>query len=275
MAMSVPQPLPRRFVAARWSPLVGRAAELRSLEAVWAEVEAGGAQAVLIGGEPGAGKTRLAAEIAGVLSDNGVTVLVAAATKDAGVPYQPFVEILDRLFEAGEPAAISELVAGAPFDLGRLSARAARHLPAGAVDGSSDLRLDLFDAFAALLRGLSRSGPVVVVLDDLHWATMPTVALFEHLVHSCTDTQSLFVATFRTTAPDRSWELSERLANLYRLDGVHRIDLTGLDTEAIAAFVGEQGGASASAARGDRMPHAGRRHRRFRVFTGAAAGAKT
>lgn len=237
-----PVPLPGRFAAARRSRLVGRRYELEALERAWSRVEAGDGQVVLIGGEPGAGKTRLAAEVAGALHDHGVTVLVGSASKDAGVPYQPFVEILDHLFEHGEPAAVAELLAGAPFDLGRLSAQAARHLPPAAEETAGDIRGDLFDALALLFRRLSEERPLAVVIDDLHWATLPTVALLAHLANACVDARTLLVASFRTTAPDRSPELSERLADLHRLGGVHRLDLGGLDTDAIAEFVSERQG---------------------------------
>jgi predicted ATPase len=100
MAPWIPVALPPRFVAARRTRLVGRRYELGVLETVWERVCHGAGQVLLVGGEPGAGKTRLAAEAAGVLHEQGVAVLVGTATKDAGVPYQPFVELLDHLFLA-------------------------------------------------------------------------------------------------------------------------------------------------------------------------------
>jgi len=88
-----------------------------------------------------------------------------------------------------------------------------------------------------------------VIVDDLHWATLPTLALLEHLAGACVDARTLLLATLRTTVPDRSEVLSERLADLHRLDGVHRLDLGGLDTEAIAQFLVERGGIPAAGAR--------------------------
>ncbi len=259
MASSRPVPLPRRFVAARRSRLVGRRYELENLERIWSRVEGGDGQVVLLGGEPGAGKTRLAAEVAGALHEHGVTVLVGAATKDAGVPYQPFVQILDHLFEhspcctdgclSSGPEHHCPFLAGAPYDLGRLSARAAQHLPPTAHDTAGDLRGDLFDALAMLFRTLSEERALAVILDDLHWATLPTLALLEHVANAGIDTRMLLVGTFRTTAPDRSALLSERLADLHRLDGVHRLDLGGLDTDAITDFVSERGGIPKAGAR--------------------------
>ena len=243
MAPWSPVALPPRFVAARRTRLVGRRYELGVLETVWERVAQGAGQVLLVGGEPGAGKTRLAAETAGVLHEQGAAVLVGTATKDAGVPYQPFAEMLDHLFLASEPGTLD-----AAGELRLLSRHAARHLPDPA-EPVGDGRRDLFEAVAELFRSIARDQPLVVVLDDLHWAQLPTVALLEHVVHSCLDTPTLVVATFRTTAPDRSDELSARLADLHRLDGVRRLDLAGLDTEAIAEFVCEHAGVSSAAAR--------------------------
>jgi DNA-binding CsgD family transcriptional regulator/tetratricopeptide (TPR) repeat protein/energy-coupling factor transporter ATP-binding protein EcfA2 len=244
-----PVPLPGRFAAARRARLVGRRNELQVFERIWPKVEAGDGQVVLIGGEPGSGKTRLAAELAGALHDHGVTVLVGAASKDAGVPYEPFAQILDHLLEHGERRAIDELLEGAPVDLGRLSARVAPRLRAGADDTSGDIRRDLFDALAMLFRRLSQDRPLTVIVEDLHWATLPTVALLGHLASACVDARTLLVASLRTTAPDHSAELSERLAELHRLDGVHRLDLGGLDTDAIAEFVSDHAGIPLAGAR--------------------------
>lgn len=252
-------PLPRRFQVARRSRLVGRRHELTEFEHIWSRVEEGDGQVVLVGGEPGAGKTRLAVEVAGALHDHGVPVLIAAAGKDAGVPYQPVVEILDHLFEHS-PCCRDEhsperdtkdcpLLAGMPYDIGQISGQAARHRSLAVTDTSGDIRRDLFDAVAMLLRRLAEERPLAVVLDDLQWATLPTIALLKHVAGASVDSRLLLVATFRTTAPDHSAALSEQLADLHRLDGVHRLDLEGLDTTAIAEFVSEHAGISTAAAR--------------------------
>ena len=116
-------------MARRRGPLVGRAAELAAFEQAWERVESGNRQAVFIGGEPGAGKTRLAAEVAGTLADHGVAVLVGSSTADADVPYAPFAEALDRLLIATPPGSIAEPLGDAGPQLRRLSTQVDRHLP--------------------------------------------------------------------------------------------------------------------------------------------------
>lgn len=208
-------------------------------------------QVLLLGGEPGAGKTRLAAEAACALHEQGVAVLVGTATRDAGVPYQPFVEMLDHPFRASEPGTLTEPIADGATELRRLSRYVDRHVPGSAApaEPAGDGRRDLLEAVAGLSRRLAADRPLALVLDDLHWAQLPTIVLLEHVVHACLDTPTLVLGAFRTTAPDRSDELSARLADLHRLDCVRRLDLGGLDTEAIAEFVHQHTGVSPARAR--------------------------
>ncbi|MGO9152452.1 helix-turn-helix transcriptional regulator [Mycobacterium sp.] len=238
MALWVPPPLPAELTARRRGPLVGRAAELAAFEQAWERVEGGNRQAVFIGGEPGAGKTRLAAEVAATLADHGVAVLVGSSTADADVPYAPFAEALDRLLMAGPPGSMADPLANGAPQLRRLTTQVDRHLPAPVpAQDVGTARQALFDAVTGFLRRLAIDRPIALILDDLHWAQLPTLAMLEHALIGCADVRMLVVATFRTTPPDRSDELSTRLAELHRFDGVRRLDLAGLDTEAIAEFV--------------------------------------
>jgi DNA-binding CsgD family transcriptional regulator/tetratricopeptide (TPR) repeat protein len=227
-------------------PLVGRLAELQTFESLWVDVEEARRQVVFVGGEPGAGKTRLAAEVAGALHDDDVAVLVGTSTADGGVPYQPFAEMLDHLFSSAPEGTFHVMLDDdSRRELARLSTYVPRHGGSGSSDEAApagDVRRELFDAVARLFRRLAEDRPVALILDDLHWAQLPTVALLEHVVHSCPDVRMLVVATFRTTAPDRSDEISARVAELHRLDGVRRLDLSGLDAGAIAEYVSIRGG---------------------------------
>ncbi|OBI80823.1 ATP-binding protein, partial [Mycobacterium asiaticum] len=236
----VPPPLPAELTARRGGPLVGRAAELGAFEQAWERVEGGKRQAVFVGGEPGAGKTRLAAEVAARLADHDVAVLVGSSTADADVPYAPFAEALDRLLVANPSGALADALADAGPQLRRLTTEVDRHLPdAGSVEEVNELRRALFDAVTGFLRRLAADRPIALIFEDMHWAQVPTLAMLEHVLIGCVDVCMLVVATFRTTEPDRSEELATRMAELHRFDGVRRLDLGGLDTEAIAEFVGQ------------------------------------
>jgi len=230
---------------------VGRRLELETLERLWAEVVQGRRQVLFVGGEPGAGKTRLIAEVAGALHDNDVTVLVGTSSPDAGIPYQPFAEMLDHLFATTEAGALAHLVERGVPELQRLSSEVVRHSPDLEQDGAEagEVRRDLFDAVARLFRRLSEERPLALILDDLNWAQLPTLALLEHVVQACPEARLLVLAAFRTTAPDRSDEVATQVAELHRLEGVRRLDLSGLDTDAIAEYVSLRSGLPLRAAR--------------------------
>ncbi len=217
---------------------MGRSSELAVFEQAWERVVEGNRQVVFVGGEPGAGKSRLLAEVAGTLVEHDVAVLVGSSIAEAGVPYEPFTQLLDRLLSAGQAGCLAEPLADAGPQLRRLSARVDRHLPA--TDAPADaggVRRVLFDALTGFLRRLAADRPIALILEDLHWAQLPTLAMLEHVLVGCADVRMLVVATFRTTEPDRSNELISRLAEMHRFDGVRRVDLEGLDTEAITEFV--------------------------------------
>ncbi len=206
---------------------------------------------MFVGGEPGAGKTRLMAEVATALVHNNVTVLVGTSSLEAGIPYEPFAEMLDHLFGTAEEGTLADLVDEGGPELRRLSPLVVRHRPDIAEGGpeAGEVRRDLFDAVARLFRKLAEERPLALILDDLHWAQLPSLALLEHVVETCPQTRLLVLATFRTTAPDRSDEVAAWVAELHRLDGVRRLDLSGLDTDAIAEYVSLRSGLPLNAAR--------------------------
>ncbi|MHA7652203.1 ATP-binding protein [Mycobacterium sp. ML4] len=250
MAQWVPPPLPAELVGRRRGSFVGRTAELAVFEQAWERVGNGSRQVVFIGGEPGAGKSRLVAEVAGRLAEHGVAVLVGNSTAEAGVPYEPFADALERLLSAGPAGCLTELLAEAGPQLTRLSAQVHRHLAdTDTAAEAGNARRVLFDALTGFFKRLAADRPIALILEDLHWAQLPTLAMLEHVLAGCADIRMLVVATFRTTAPDRSDELVSRMAEMHRFDGVRRLDLAGLDTEAIAEFVRRTQQVSDSASR--------------------------
>lgn len=237
-------PLPSRVASARDVPLVGRRRELTTLEHVWAEVERGRRQLVFVGGEPGAGKSRLVAEVAGALHDEGVAVLVGTSAQETGVPYQPFAELLDQLFESCPGGSLDALLDDHSDQLSRLSTKVVRHLPdlQERAAGTEEQRRDLFEAVSGLLARLAEQRPLALVLEDLHWSQLPTLALLEHVVRASADVRLMMLVTLRTNLPDRSDELAVRVADLHRLEGVRRLDLGGLDTQEVIQYLVLHGG---------------------------------
>lgn len=214
-------------------------------------MEKGIRQVVLIGGEPGSGKSRLVNEVARALHDDDVTVLVGTCGVEAGVPYQPFAEMLDHLFSTAPAGSLAGLLGDSAGELHRLSREVVRHDPGVATErtGPGEGRRELFEAVDHFFQGMATDRRLALIIEDLHWAQAPTLALLEHFLQTCTSGRLLVMATFRTTAPDRSEEVAARVAELHRLEGVRRLDLSGLDTEAIAELVMIKTGLPSTAAR--------------------------
>ena len=244
-------PYPIRVAGAAIPAFVGRAAETSAAEEAWAAVRAGGRQVIFIGGEPGAGKSRLAAEIAAAVHRHDAVVLLGTCSPEPGGPYQPFAECLEQLLGGTPPGALSACIPDSATELLRLTPLVWRHRPeltAPAGDGGN-YRRELFDAVAALLHAVGEQRPVVCVLEDLHWAGQPTLQLLDHVAQRSARSRLLLLCTHRTTAPDRSDDLTYAIADLYRLDGVRRLDLAGLSVEEVAQYLVAAGGVSARRAR--------------------------
>jgi DNA-binding SARP family transcriptional activator len=218
-------PLPRALDARRArSPFVGRTAQLDQLRAGLA----GGEHRLLaISGDPGIGKTRLLAELASAAFADGATVLYGRSPEEAVAPYQPFAEALRPL--ASADPALAPLLGEAP--------------PAGDEAGA---RLRLFEAVAAALADAPGTR-VLLALDDLHWADLPSLRLLAHVLRHARAERLVVAATYRESELGRSHPLARVLADLRRDRLVERIALTGLDAPAASGLITGWVGAQPSA----------------------------
>lgn len=233
MPSGSPPPVSPEFHARSESPFVGRRRELQVLEDAWEAVRQGLRQMVLIGGEAGIGKSRLGAHAAEVLSGEGAVVLIGNNPPEFPISYQPFVEMLDHLLRKTDDGVLSEVLLESAGDLARLTSRIAGHDVVPDSDRDGENRREMFDAYVEVLTTTSTDYPVVLILEDLHWARMPTLQLLNHIVRSTAETRLLVLATLRTSPPDHSDDLTGAVTELCRLAGVQQIDLGGLETEDI------------------------------------------
>ena len=239
-----PIPLPP-FLTDLGRIFVGRDAQLDRLAQTWKEAVAGERRITFLAGEPGVGKTRLAAELAARVYEDGATVLVGRCDEDLGVPYQPFVEAL-RQFADHTPADDLER------RLGRYAGELTRLIPElpslvpglpGAVQSDPETeRYRLFDAVAAWLGAVSAVDPLLLVLDDVQWAAKPTLLLLRHVISSADPSRLLVLATYRDTELGHDHPLGELLADLRRQHAVDRLSLLGLDSSGVAAYLEQAAG---------------------------------
>jgi hypothetical protein len=241
-------PLPSSLAVARSGPFAGRDEPMATMRDSWTRARSTGPLFVGVAGEPGIGKTRLVAEFAASARGEGATVLAGRCTEEPLRPYEPFADLLlgyGRCCEGeGDPLAVRLRALAEP--LGPLlpasvarSDRISTATRGGAFDATGD-RAATFDAFVDVVARICTGGPAVMVLEDLHWATAPTLLLLRHLLGSNVPLPVLLVGTYRDTELDRMHPFAATLADL-RSDSRHgRIMLRGLDEYEIAEYVAEQ-----------------------------------
>ncbi len=221
------------------SPLVGREDELARLTGVLERARAGEARAVLVAGDAGVGKTRTLDEVAGRAVAAGTTVLTGHCVDlgDVGLPYLPFTEILGVLAADERFAAV---LAAHPV--------ADRLLGGGPDDGTAATRsrLRLFEGVAALLTDLADVAPLLLVLEDLHWADQSSRDLLRFLLSrgvlqrpagGAPGHRLALFASYRADDLHRRHPLRPLLAELVRLPGVERLELRPLPDADVAQLV--------------------------------------
>lgn len=225
---------------------MGRARELGILSSALDEALGSHGRLVLVTGEAGIGKTRLAAELAAMARSRGALVLWGAAYEgESAPPYNPFAEALTSYIRGAELDALRA-------DLGLAAAPLARLVPAvrerlANVPDPTPLEPDeerhrLFDAISQFLAASARRVPIVLVVDDLHWADASTIALLRHVARSVPAQRLLLIGIYRDSEVDRAHPLSETLGTLRRESGYARVALIGLDSEAVGDLLQHAGG---------------------------------
>ena len=214
------------------TPFVGRGDELARLERSLAGAAAGRGGLVLVTGDPGIGKTRTLEEFARRARSLGAQVLSGACYEgDFAPPFGPFAEAIASHSKRAERAELER-------DLGVYAATLATlapalrerlpELPQPVALTPDEERWRLLDAVVQFLVSLMQRAPVVLVLDDLHWADRGTLALLRHVARSAKRGRLLVVGAYRDVELDRLHPLAEALAALRREVEYERISLAGL-----------------------------------------------
>jgi DNA-binding CsgD family transcriptional regulator len=227
-------------------PFAGRARELRALSAlVPREQHDEGLRVALIGGEAGSGKSRLVRELANGAAADGALVLYGACDSVVRLPYGPFVDALSQLVREIDSETLGEAIGPGGGELSRLLPdlpdRVGELNPPPGVDPDTE-RHRLHGAVGDLLVAASRAAPVVLVIEDAHWADTPTLLLLRHLARGASDARALLVTTFRDTEAEVPEALASALVDLRRSEGVSRMRLEALSAGEVSEFVRSAGG---------------------------------
>jgi DNA-binding CsgD family transcriptional regulator/tetratricopeptide (TPR) repeat protein len=226
---------------------IGRTRELGRLQAALRGAAAGEASVVLVGGEAGVGKTRLVEELAARAGDAAVLVGGCVEMGGDGLPLAPVAEALRRLVRRVGPDELNRLISGRRADLARVLPEL---IPPGLGAEAGALRADgssgghrpdigrLSDLVLAILEGLAAAGPVLFVVEDLHWADSSTRALLSFLIRNVRGSRVLLVITFRSDELHRGHPMRPFLAESERLAGVERVELPRFGRAEVAEQIG-------------------------------------
>jgi len=202
--------------------------------------EGEGRRVVLLGGEPGSGKSRLVREFAASASQDGALVLYGACDAVVHSPYGPFAQALERLVSVLDSRELRAALGTGGGELTRvlpdLGERIGELPPPIRADPDTE-RHRLHTIVTDLLDRVSRGRPVLLVIEDGHWADAPTLLLLRHLARSSWSGRVLLFATFRDTEADVPEGLAQTLADLRRSDDVVRLRLGGLSDDEVSEFV--------------------------------------
>jgi class 3 adenylate cyclase len=239
-------PLPPGLAVRDDGPLAGRDDDLAVLGERLLQSRAGERQLVLLSGEPGVGKTRLAIELTRRAHAEGAIVLYGRCDPEPLTPHQPFVEALRHYVETAPVDDLARDVAAAGGELCRIlpeitvRLRQAPQPLAGDPDGA---RFRLFEAVATLLVEVSMTAPLLLVLDDLHSADEASLLLLRHLARDSRPASLLVLGTYRATEVGSSHTLERVLHDLVTEDRFVRRQIAGVDESGVAAMIAAQTGA--------------------------------
>jgi tetratricopeptide (TPR) repeat protein len=215
--------------------LVAREQELAEARAAWRKASAGEGGMLLVSGEPGIGKTRLVRELCTEVQVAGDRVLVGECYAEGGAPYEPFAQILRRAFRDG---AGEQLAAALPdfvlADLLTLAPSLRLRFPDVPPNPSLDAKAEqqrLFESLVAFCQALCEGAPLLLVLEDAHWADSGSLALLRHLARRTRRQPLLLVATYREVELDQTRPFQEVLLDLNRERLATRLRLLRLDRE--------------------------------------------
>ena len=238
-------PLPEELRVVPRIAYVGRESERGLLELARKGARTGARQVVLISGEPGIGKTRLASYTALGANADGFAVCWGGCSEDLAAPYEPWIAVCSQIVAHAPEEVLAEYVGELGGEIRRLAGNLSRRVPAAPPPQTSDSETErflLFKAVAELFRAVAGSVPLCVVLDDFHWADGQSVALLKHVARTVEHSALQFLVTYRDSDISKNHPLSAALADLRRIDGVERIALTGLDAAGVAELIGAAAG---------------------------------
>jgi eukaryotic-like serine/threonine-protein kinase len=220
---------------------VGREREIKELRGSLENALAGAGGLLLLAGEAGIGKTRTAEELCTYGRLRGAQVLVGRCYEGEGAPsYWPWLQALRVYVQERSTAELIDQMGAGAADIAQIVPEIRERipdLPAPPALDPDQARFRLFDSIAAFLRNAGRRQPLVLVLDDLHWADESSLLMLQFLSRELPEMRVFVIGTYRDLEIDRQHPLTHTLAQLSRERGSERVHLGGLVRDDVGRFV--------------------------------------
>jgi tetratricopeptide (TPR) repeat protein len=239
VAWRAQRPIPFRLREV--TQFVGRQEEKGELLALLERTMAGTGSMVMVGGEAGIGKTRLAEEIASEARRRGATALTGHCYEMEGSPpYIPFLEMTETIARVAPPEVFRQALGEDASEVARLMPELRRMFP----DIPEPLRLPpeqerhyIFNGLRDFLKRSSETQPLVLVLDDLHWADESTLLLLAHIARDLHEVAILVLGTYRDVELNTARPLAKTLEDLLRRRLAYRLGLKRFSEEGVATLL--------------------------------------
>jgi tetratricopeptide (TPR) repeat protein len=242
---SVPaEPQPAAEAPAR-RPFVGRQAERETIREMLKAARSGRGGMVLLGGEPGVGKTRLAEELLTEGAAHGMLALEGHAYEDEGVPFVTALEIIEEMTRLLPAEKLRGMLGDNASEIARLMPELRRRFP----DIPQPIELPpeqqrryLFNSVLEFLERATRQTPMVMLLDDLHWADESSLLLLEHIAPQLEKLPLLFIGTYRDVELEVGRPFARMRAGLVRGRLARRIAIRRFGEDDVASLLSALGG---------------------------------
>ena len=231
-----PIPLPPPLNDVPFVGFFGRAREREVLSRAWQSIHDAQRRVAIVAGEPGIGKTTLTAVLARQVAQSGALVLYGRCDEELQLPYQPFVQAISHYVKYAPEGVLADHVSVHGGELSRLTPELPRRVPGCLAPTSTEPDAERYLTFAAvmgLIAAASRETPVLIVLDDLHWADHGTLLLFRFLATAQELSRVFLVGTLRSSEIAKAHDVQSLLASLRRDVETIRLDLVGLSDDEV------------------------------------------
>ena len=225
---------------------VGRLREMDDLQAALEDALSGRGRLVALSGEPGIGKTRTAQELVSLAEDRGAKVLWGWCYEHRGAPpYWPWPQCIRAYVETVDSGQLRQEMGPGAADICEILPELAVRLETlerSPVLDPEQARFRLFFSITTFVKNVSRSQPLVLVLDDLHWADESSLLLLEFLVREISASSVMILGAYPDIEATGSSPLAQTLGSLVREEHFRRIQLSGLSRHDVGEFVEARAG---------------------------------